>query len=117
MFKVIITGGENFGDYSTFERKCINCLRNKAREGHGILICSTGDKYNDRFAKRFGINVREFSADFKKHGNNAILDRNRRMIAEADAAIVFDDGLSDTKFMIDQITSAKLPYRVIRKNR
>jgi hypothetical protein len=115
MFKVIITGGENFGDYNTFERKCINCLKNKAREGNGIIIYTTGDAYNNKFAKKFGINVREFNANFTKDGNNALFERNKQMLSDADAAIIFNDDLNDTKFLIDQIKHQGIPMRVIDK--
>ena len=115
MFKVIITGGENFEDYDTFERKCINCLKNKAKEGNGIIIYTTGDSFNNKFAKKFGINVREFSANFTKDGNNALFERNKQMLSDADAAIVFNDDLNDTKFLIDQIKQHNIPIRIIKR--
>ena len=115
MFKVIIVGGKNFGDYNAFEKKCISCLRNKAKEGHGIMIYTTGDEFNDRFAHRFGIDLRLFNANFTKHGSNALAERNKLMLFDANAAIIFDDDLTDTKFLIDQVKNKGIPLRIIKK--
>lgn len=116
MFKVIIIGGEGFEDYALFEHKCIKCLSKKASEGCGIMIYTTGDSFVEKFSGRFGINLRYFKADWKKHEKDALKERNAEMISLSDAAIIFEDGLKDTKMFADQIIAANIPYRIITKD-
>lgn len=113
MFKVLIVGGKSAHSYEYFEKKCIQCLRNKTKEG--IIIYSTGDKYNEIFSKRFNIDVKLFKADFNTYKNNALKVRNSKIFSDCDALIVFDDGLNDTKVLLSIAENKKLPYRLIKK--
>lgn len=115
MFKVVIIGGEDFEDYKLYEEKCIKCLSKKGAEGCGIMIYTTGDKFNDIFARRFQIDLRYFSCDWKKNGNDAIKIRNEEMLSTADAAIIFDNNSKDIKFFLEMTKAKNIPSRHITK--
>lgn len=115
MFKVAIIGGEDFEDYKLYEEKCIKCLSKKGAEGCGIMIYTTGDKFNDIFSRRFQIDLRYFNCDWKKNGNDAIKIRNEEMLSTADAAIIFDNGSKDVKCFLEMTKDKNIPYRHIVK--
>ena len=102
-FKVAIVGGEGTEDYAFYEQKCIKMLREKGKEGCGIMIYTNGDEFNDKFAEKFSIDIRYFYTDWKQ------------MLADADAVIVFEDGLKDTKFFSEMAKEKGIPYRYFKK--
>ena len=116
MFKVAIVGGEGFGDYEIFEQDCIKCLRKKGKEGCGIMIYTTGDKFNDRFAMKFGVDLRYFNTEWQRFGQDALKERNMKMLENLDAVIAFEDGLKDTEIFLDQAKDKKIPYRFFSKD-
>lgn len=116
MFKVVIAGGEGYEDYPAFEKKCISCLRNKAKEGCGIMIYTTGDKFVELFCNRFHIDIRLYETDWKKNGSDALAVRNEEMLSTANAAIIFDDGTKDMSIMIEQAKNKGVALRVIKKS-
>ena len=113
MFKVIIIGGESTRDYEHFKKKCIECLRNKAKEG-GIMIYTTGDKFVEAFTERYGINMRFFPCDFKKYGKDALKFRAMEMLEDADAVICFNDGQKSSQIIAKMAAEKGLPLRNIR---
>lgn len=112
MFKVIIVGGENTGNYKFFCEKCIQCLKNKAKEG-GITILSTGDKFVDKFAQTYGIDVQYFFADWKRDKKNALQVRAMQMVENCDAIITFNDGIKDNQMLNKFAIEAGKPSRLI----
>ena len=114
-FKVAIVGGEGTEDYAFYEQKCIKMLREKGKEGCGIMIYTNGDEFNDKFAEKFSIDIRYFYTDWKQYGNDALRERNKEMLADADAVIVFEDGLKDTKFFSEMAKEKGIPYRYFKK--
>lgn len=112
MFRVAIVGGEGFGDYPTFERKCINIVKDKAKT-EGLLILSTGDEFVERFAQKFGVNVQLFYCDWKTNKKNALKVRNERMLSNCDAIIMFNDRLKDTMMIYNMAVEMNLPNRKI----
>jgi len=115
MFKVAIIGGDGFEDYELFEQKCIKYLRKKGQEGCGIMVYTTGEKCNDKFSYRFGIDIRYFICNWKRDGNDALKFRNEEMLSDVDAVIAFDDGLKDTQFFLEMAKAKKIPYRFVKK--
>lgn len=113
MFKVIIVGGEKMGDYPFFKKKCIQCLKNKTKDG--IQILSTGDTFVDAFAERFRINVKMFPTNWEAYGKSAIKERNDLMLSECDAFIAFDDNLKTTRIFTKVATERGIPVRSIKK--
>ena len=115
MFKVAIMGGEGMGDYAYYEKKCIDMLRAKGKEGCGIMIYTSGDEFNDRFALKFRIDLRFFYVKWKEHGSDALKERNKEMLSDADAVIVFEDGLKDTKMFSEMAKEKGIPFRYFKK--
>lgn len=111
MFKVVIVGGESTKDYDFFEKKCIQCLKNKVKTDT-VMIYSIGDSYVERFSKRFGIDVRFFVSKFKRK-TSALNRRNEEMLADADALIAFNDKLKTTSTIIEKSNEKKIPSRII----
>ena len=111
MFKVVIVGGESTKNYDFFEKKCIQCLKNKVKTDT-VMIYSIGDSYVERFSKRFGIDVRFFVSKFKRK-TSALNRRNEEMLADADALIAFNDKLKTTSTIIEKSNEKKIPSRII----
>lgn len=99
MFNIAIIGGENTNNYKYFQEKCINLLRNKGKSGEGIRILSIGDEFVDFFANRFGIETKIYYCNWTDLGREALKDRNRRIINEADAVLYFDTGKKDLNYL------------------
>ena len=112
MFKVVIVGGENRGDYKLFANKCVQILKNKVKDG--ITIFSVGDKFVDIFSKATNIDVVNFCTNWSMNGKNALKVRNNEMIEKCDAAIIFDDGTKDTRTFASMIKEKNKPYRLIQ---
>ena len=112
MFKVIIIGAENRGDYKMFVQKCAFFLKNKI--SNGLMILSCGDKYVDILTTTANIDKQMFYCDWKAHGKDALKYRNQKMLKECDAIIAFEDDTKDTNFFIEMAKEAKKPLRVIR---
>ena len=92
--RVIIAGsrGFTFEDYDIVENTCLmsgywfsTVLSGKARGG---------DELGEEFAKRMGVPVKPYPADWNRYGDDAGLIRNERMAAEADALVAIWDGRS-----------------------
>jgi hypothetical protein len=113
MFKVVIVGGEHTHDYARFKKKCIECLKNKAKEG-GIIIYTTGDRFVDAFSERYGIDTRFFPCDFKHYGKDALKYRAEAILEDADAVIAFNDGQKDSQMIAKMAAEKGLPLRIIR---
>lgn len=113
MFKVVIVGGEHTHDYARFKKKCIECLKNKAKEGR-IIIYTTGDRFVDAFSERYGIDTRFFPCDFKHYGKDALKYRAEAVLEDADAVIAFNDGQKDSQMIAKMAAEKGLPLRIIR---
>jgi hypothetical protein len=112
MFKVAIVGGENIGDYKFFVEKCAFFLKNKTK--NGLMILTVGDKFVDILTTTANIDKQNFYCDWKAHGNDAIKNRNEKIIKECDAIIVFDDETKSTKFFINMAKESGKPIRIIK---
>lgn len=113
MFKVAIIGGESTGKYEPFREKCIHLLKNKAKSGEGITIYTTGDEYVDKFAGRYGIDVRIFYTDWAKNGKNALKERNDRILESCDALVLFNNGIKSDEILYTMAKEKGVPCRKI----
>ena len=109
MFKVIIAGGRDFESsvdvLNTIEG--ILCNKYNFGDGSGDIEMVTGtakgaDQIPYWYKEHYLIPIKEFPADWDKHGKSAGHIRNAEMADYADALIAFWDGKSrGTKGMID----------------
>lgn len=104
MFKVAIIGGELTGDYPKFKEKCIYYLSRKAKEGNGIMIYTTGDKYVTEFARRYGITTKTFYCDFQTYKRQALKVRAENLLQDCDAIIAFRNDLKDIQMITNLAT-------------
>lgn len=111
MFRVAIIGGENTGNFDAFKERCIYFLRNKAKEGCGIMINTTGDEFVDKFAKMYNIDVRTFYTNWKKNGKNALIERNNEMLDSTDALIYFYGNKKDNTVIYEMALKRNIPTR------
>lgn len=114
-FKVIVAGSRGFRNYSMMERTLDNLLRNKSN----ITIISGGAEGADHAGETYAINhnlkLTVMSAEWDKYGKSAGYKRNVQMADQADAVVVFWDGVSrGTKHMIDIAGEKKLPMRIVK---
>lgn len=100
MFRIIIAGTRTFDDYALLRKTMCNLFGHvppsqmEVMSGH----CLTGaDHYGEVFAKRNGIRLTLFPADWKKYGKAAGPVRNRQMAEYAAPdgyCVIFWDGKS-----------------------
>lgn len=90
--RLIIAGSRYFEDYEKLEYVASRLLATRF-PGRGVVVVSGGccgaDLLGERFAAVRGFSVRRFSADWAVFGRAAGPLRNRRMVAFADAVLVF----------------------------
>lgn len=110
MIKIVVSGSRTISDRNTiFEHlnECISEIRKKEGiENYGLTILHGNavgvDKIAGYFAKKNGIELKIFPADWKTYGKSAGMIRNAEMAHEADYLIALWDGSSKgTKHMID----------------
>ena len=128
--RVIIAGGRNFDDYKTLESQCHGIFKQLSDEGRtspriddlDIEIVSGkargADSLGERFARQYGINVKEFPAKWMLYGKSAGYKRNEEMAKYAKenngVLIAFWDGVSKgTKHMIDLAKKYNLDVYIV----
>ena len=115
MFKVIIAGGRDFNNYDLLKKKVNKILSNKSEIEIVSGTANGADKLGERYAKEFNLNLKQFPADWNKHGKRAGYLRNKDMSIYADACICFWDSKSKgTEHMINLAKSQGIPLRVIK---
>jgi hypothetical protein len=110
--KVIIAGSRTFNDYELLKRVCNETLTTITEIVSGTA--NGADKLGERYAKEKGYSIKQFPADWNKHGKSAGYIRNKQMAEYADALIAFWDGKSKgTKHMIDLAKYHKIKVKII----
>lgn len=111
--KIIIAGGRDFNDYNLLETTLVDFLAPLMPILEPTLIeivsghASGADSLGERFANKFGCNLKIFPADWNFFGRSAGIIRNKEMLAyvkkyDNPVLIAFWDGKSrGTKNMID----------------
>lgn len=112
--KTIIAGCRDFSDYKLLKEKV-----DWYRKDHEITEIVSGtasgaDQMGEDYAINHDIPIKEFPADWDKHGKAAGPIRNRQMAEYADCLIAVWDGESrGTKNMIDEMNKLKKPVFMI----
>lgn len=119
-FRVIIAGSRGFSDYDLLRTKCDRILSGISTGRQIVVVSGTArgaDQLGERYARERGFAVRQFPADWERHGKQAGYLRNREMAEHADALIAFWDGQSHgTKMMIEIAMRKGLMVRTINRN-
>lgn len=102
--RILVCGDRNWKDWKTIE-DFIKTLSKDTVIIHGN--CRGADKMAGYVAKKYGLTVLPFPANWKKYGNAAGPIRNKQMIDEGkpDLVVVFHNDLSKsrgTKNMVQQ---------------
>ena len=108
MFKVLIIGAEETGDYEKFRSKTIYYLKNKKKSE--IMIYSLGDEYIDIFAKSNDVDTKFFPTDWKRYGKDALKERAESVLSDCDAIIAFKTK-KDTEKLIKMAEEKNIPIR------
>lgn len=113
--KIIVAGSRTFTNYAILH----NTLQMLTKNLPNVTIISGdaqgADSLGVRYAKEKGHDVMHFPADWNKHGKSAGYKRNVEMADNADAVVVFWNGISKgAKHMIDIAKERKLPLRIYR---
>lgn len=115
MFKVIIAGGRDFVAESSHLERIDYLLSNKTEVEMVTGTAKGADQIPYYYNVWEGTPIKEFPADWDKHGKAAGYIRNKEMAEYADALIAFWDGKSKgTKHMIDLAEANGLLVRVIK---
>ena len=118
MRKIIVAGSR---DYDNFEQLEYNLMMYFKREGlhrADVEIVSGAargaDKLGEQLAKKYGLALTQFPADWDKYGKSAGYRRNAEMAKYADVLFAFWDGKSKgTQHMINLAKESKLEVHVL----
>lgn len=118
MYKLIIAGGREFND----KARMLEALKEMEAFGtfsDGIEIVSGmargADKLGYKIARENSISIKEFPANWDKHGKGAGYLRNKEMAVYADGLLAFWDGESKgTKHMIDTMKGLNKGVHIVR---
>lgn len=115
--KVIIAGSRSFADYEKLKSICDSILPNQYSEPRISILSGTSsgsDSLGERYANERGYTLNRYPANWEQYGKAAGPIRNRQMVEDADAAIIFWDGQSKgTKNLIEQANKRGLKVRTI----
>ncbi len=115
MFRVIVAGSRDFHDYSIVEEKLDYLFSNRKPDS---IVCGGArgaDELGAEYAKKHGIKVDLFPADWDTYGKSAGYIRNTEMAKNAEALVAFWDGKSrGTAHIIETAKAHGLAVRVIK---
>lgn len=115
MSKVIIAGSRTISDYELVEKIVLESdfVISEIVSGKAPGVDTLGERY----AYEYVIPVKQFPADWVRHGKKAGPIRNEDMANYADAAILIWDGKSPgTKNMLEHMKRLKKPYKMVNIN-
>lgn len=117
--RLIIAGGREFNDYELLKEKLGHLLINNTDDVEIVSGKARGaDSLGEKYAKEKGYLIKEFPADWNKHGKAAGYLRNKEMAEYATHCVCFWDGESKgTKHMIDLANKMGLELRIIKYNK
>ena len=111
--KVIIAGSRDFDDYEVLRNYCDHVLQNQTDIEIVSGTARGADQLGERYAKERGYSVKQFPADWDKHGRSAGYIRNEEMAKYGDALIAFWNGNSKgTEHMINLAKQYNLKIRI-----
>lgn len=113
--KVIIAGSRNFTNYKKLSKICDHLLQHQTDIEIVSGTARGADRLGEQYAKEKGYAIKQFPADWNKHGKAAGPKRNQQMANYADALIAFWDGKSrGAKNMIELAKAVNLKIRVFK---
>jgi len=113
--KIIIAGSRNFNDYNLLKSSCDNLLTQFTNIEIVSGTARGADKLGEKYARERGYDIKEFPANWDKHGKSAGYIRNDEMAQYADMLIAFWDGTSKgTKHMIDLANKRGIKVEIVR---
>ena len=111
--KVIIAGSRDFDDYELLRKYCDFYLQSQTEIEIVSGTARGADQLGERYAKERGYPVKQFPADWDKHGRSAGYIRNEEMAKYGDALIAFWNGNSKgTEHMINLAKQYNLKIRI-----
>jgi hypothetical protein len=117
-FKIIVAGTRTFNDYQFLKQSLDTLLTFFSRTLFVEVVCggcSGADRLGKQYAVYKGYYVKEFPADWTRHGKCAGAIRNLEMARYADLCVVFWDGKSKgAKNMIDTAVAEGLLVKVFK---
>lgn len=120
MFRIIIAGTRTFDDYALLRKTMCNLFGQVPTSQMEVISghCPTGaDRHGEVFARRNGIRLTLFPADWKKYGKAAGPVRNRQMVEYAAPdgyCVIFWDGKSrGSRNMIAEAKKAGLKTVIV----
>ena len=121
IFKVIIAGSRTFNDYNLLKEQLDFLFQNK-KITHKIIIihgCALGaDSLGEQYAMENNLEIVAMPALCNIFGKSAGYKRNVQMAEEADACVVFWDGISKgSKHMIEISENMGLNLKIIYTGR
>jgi len=112
--KIIIAGSRNFNDYNLLKTSCDNLLTQFTNIEIVSGTARGADKLGERYAREKGYDIKQFPANWDKHGKSAGYIRNDEMAQYADMLIAFWDGASKgTKHMIDLANKRGIKVEIV----
>lgn len=109
--RLIIAGGRDFKDYELLKREADKITHDEVVSG-----CARGaDRLGERYATERRKKLRQFPANWTKHGRAAGPVRNWEMAHNAEKLLAFWDGKSrGTAHMIDTARKQGLKVAVVK---
>jgi hypothetical protein len=118
--KIIVAGSRDFNDFELLEKSLIDIIKEfgLTKKSQITIVSGTAngaDKLGEKFARKYGINIDQFPADWNKYGKRAGYLRNVQMAEHSDVLVAFWDGKSrGTSHMINIANDKKLKSFVIK---
>lgn len=125
MYNIIIAGSRDFNNYNVVKKALANFLKSKNTTDKPTIICGMArgaDMVGYTLAKKYGLSLKEFPADWNNLGRKAGYVRNKEMAQYAHdngngVLLAFWDGESrGTKHMIDLAKKYNLEVHIFDFN-
>lgn len=98
-YRLVVTGGRDYGDRDAVFRQLSACRASAARTGMTLVVihgdCPTGaDHWASLWCQRTGVTERRYRADWNRYGRSAGPRRNEEMLAreQPDMVLAFPGG-------------------------
>lgn len=115
MFKVIVAGSRTMRDYNLLRRKLDQLLSQQTDIEIVSGTANGADKLGERYARDREYVLKQFPADWEKHGKRAGYLRNAQMADYADALVAFwDEESKGTMHMIELAKAKGLRIVVVK---
>lgn len=114
-FKVVVAGSRDFSDYALLSKTMDRFLAGKRNVTVVSGTARGADRLGERYASERGCKLERIPAQWGVYHKGAGPIRNRKMVAGADAVVVFWNGVSTgAKNIIDCAAEENVPCEVIR---